>query len=390
MNSPITSIISHIDDEATPNDQLNRNSFAQSLADLIINAPENTSFRVGVYGDWGTGKTSVLKMMEGMFKLEVAVTAWIRPWSAQTVDELRIDTLRAIVNAIDSETVDRLNKTTKGHLVAENILKVVQTQKDFAWWTKIASGALDIGNEARKKWLDGVTEDSLQKGFEKLGDRKVVVFIDDLDRLRPELLPDLLLNLRETLNLPNVYYVLALSPEIVKEGLHELHRGWDNPMRFLEKIIEYPFILPAPTKEEIGRFIKANIAALGDAVDARVLSELTPLLPQNPRQIKLFLRFLACLRGHLKRFDPKEISLYRLYICQLLRMEFPLEAMRLAEDSVALDSISSDYLENETRRSMERASGKPQEPVSHPEEKIAPDKKLLKKRFLPVVLGSPR
>jgi hypothetical protein len=67
-----------------------------------------------------------------------------------------------------------------------------------------------------------------------------VVFVDDLDRVRPELLPDLLLNLREALNLPNVHYVLGVSPQVVEQGLSALHKGWDNAGNFLEKIVEYP------------------------------------------------------------------------------------------------------------------------------------------------------
>jgi len=51
-------------------DQLNRTSFARSISQLILNAPKNSSFRIGVYADWGEGKTSVLRLVEKLIREE--------------------------------------------------------------------------------------------------------------------------------------------------------------------------------------------------------------------------------------------------------------------------------------------------------------------------------
>lgn len=44
-------------------DVLNRNSFAQNLAQTILHSTFPTSFTIGLYGEWGSGKTSLLNMI---------------------------------------------------------------------------------------------------------------------------------------------------------------------------------------------------------------------------------------------------------------------------------------------------------------------------------------
>lgn len=44
-------------------DKLNRESFAKSLANVILQSAFPTSFTVGLYGAWGSGKTSLLNMV---------------------------------------------------------------------------------------------------------------------------------------------------------------------------------------------------------------------------------------------------------------------------------------------------------------------------------------
>src|ERR1043165_6186909 len=69
--SPVAeSVNSPISDAPTDIDCLNRLRFAKSMTDLIVHAPKGTSFRIGLYGSWGEGKTSVMRMMESNLRSE--------------------------------------------------------------------------------------------------------------------------------------------------------------------------------------------------------------------------------------------------------------------------------------------------------------------------------
>jgi hypothetical protein len=372
MTSAAQSI--HIDDNPTADDQLGRQPFARYLSDLIITAPADSSFRTGVYGEWGEGKTSVLRMMDRALTDAGCATATFLPWTANSPDEtlaLLLDGLADKLGLSESEEARR-KEGAMGRV--EGLAGIVRQGKDLHVIAKATSAVLDRALDYNKERLKGWKGDTLLAAIKGvLAQRKVVVFIDDLDRVRPELLPELLLNLRETLDLPNLYYVLALSPSIVEEGLGKMHKGWGSASGFLEKIIEYPAYLPHPTEEHLRSFIRSHIAALGDTVDASALESLLPLLPRNPRKLKLFLRLLAGMYPLLSRFDAAEVSFPLAYLCQMLRFEFPKSARRLMENREALQAMESHVTNRAVARYHER-QGYPQPPAApEPEELYAPD-----------------
>ena len=42
-------------------DSLNGKSYAETLEKTILNIPENNSFTIGLFGEWGSGKSSIIK-----------------------------------------------------------------------------------------------------------------------------------------------------------------------------------------------------------------------------------------------------------------------------------------------------------------------------------------
>ena len=55
-------------EDGTSMDLLNTKVYAEALAKSIECIPENKSFTIGLYGDWGTGKSSVIKTLEKKYK----------------------------------------------------------------------------------------------------------------------------------------------------------------------------------------------------------------------------------------------------------------------------------------------------------------------------------
>lgn len=368
----------HVHDNATASDQLNRFGLSNSLAGLIVNAPDGSSFRIGVYGNWGEGKTSVLSIMQTRLENEGVVCVSLLPWLSKTTEELLDDLLVAIVGALQLEVAEVVKRRERGQKTAQTLSNMLGMAKEASPMVKVASAVVEktvSANDSRLKAWKGKA--LLEAVTDELTRRKLTIFVDDLDRVRPALLPDLLLNLRSVLDLPNLFYVLALSPEIVQEGLKEVHPGWSDPLKFLEKIIEYPVFLPKPTEEEMRQFIRLNVEELTNFVDARVLDGIGSLLPRNPRQAKLFLRYLASLQGQLRRFQSDEVSLDALYLCQMMRMEFPAQAQEMVEDSSTLEDIGFN-----TYDSIQQAVHKKQIDVNdRPEAKYAPKDEPARTRF---------
>jgi len=71
----------------TDDDLLNRGPFVRGIAHIARDCPGDWSVRIGVYGSWGTGKTSVLKLVENMLEPEVPVV-WFNPWGHANQDAM--------------------------------------------------------------------------------------------------------------------------------------------------------------------------------------------------------------------------------------------------------------------------------------------------------------
>jgi hypothetical protein len=132
--------------------------------------------------------------------------------------------------------------------------------------------------------------------------------------------------------------------------------------------------LPELKLETLREFTVRQAGELGNTINNDVLATILPVLSKNPRQIKLLLRYLASLESQLRRFDPDEIDLRRLYLCQMLKLEFPEEARRLANDDNLMDEIGSHSL---LKRLTESKIA-----IERKENTYAPDEPLAKVRFL--------
>ena len=85
--------------------------------------------------------------------------------------------------------------------------------------------------------------------------RVVVVLIDDLDRLAREEIVMMLKLVRLTADLPNVVYVLAFDDEMVGQAVGTLYTsGHDAGRQFIEKIVQFPFAIPAVGQDRLVRY----------------------------------------------------------------------------------------------------------------------------------------
>lgn len=314
-------------------DELSRSRFASGVGDLILGAPTGASLRIGIYAGWGEGKTSVLRLIESKVRAEGHRSVWIAPWATSTRDELLDDLLFKVTAEFGIDVAPLLGARRKVD-IAEQFRATAQTD------TKGRLADLLVGSSVEGYLRRAVSAeaDKVFKEVEKsLKTTKLVVFVDDVDRVRPEFVPQLLLTLREALDHPGFFYVLALAPEVVARGLGQVHVGWGGEKEFLEKIVELPLSLPKPSDDEWEAFLKIQAAKFPPSPLWN--TELAPFLPRNPRKAKLFFRFASSLERLLSRFAEDEIDWQRLCMSLILILEFPEQARALSEDEEAMRDL---------------------------------------------------
>jgi hypothetical protein len=314
-------------------DELGRSVFANAISDLILSAPSKSSLRLGVYGGWGEGKTSVLKLIERRLRAEGHCAVWIAPWATSSRDELLDDLLVKIAAEVKLD-VKSLRQAKRGADVTRQLRDAARS--DIKWrLPEILLGRAVEGHYTRA--VDAETAAVFRKVEELLATRKLVVFVDDVDRIRPDVVPQLLLTLREALDHPNFFYVLALAPDIVEQGLSQVHDAWGSRKQFLEKIVELPLSLPKPSDKQWNEFVQKQAAKCPPSPLWR--DELAAYLPRNPRRAKLFFRFASSLERLLARFVEAEMDWRTLSLALLLVLECPEEARALADDAEAISDL---------------------------------------------------
>jgi hypothetical protein len=298
-------------------DHLGRWAFAREVATVATTAPPEWSVRIGVYGRWGYGKTSVLNFVRRIAEADGHVVAGFNPWGCTSEENMWDEFADAVLRrARELKIPVEAAKKTRWRLWARNATRGAEVLATFRPESRAIAAA--IGPSLRK-WLK-LKGKELAAIPQALGEgKRVIVLIDDLDRTDPRLLPQMLFALREVLDTPGYSYVLALDPTVVGAALGTYHPGFGSGREFLEKIVEFPRWLPEPTDEDLWHLVLADTRRHCHFVDLEALRQEFDLFPRVPRQLKTFVRSFWLLRAEVERHDPGEISWSLLVLTQLLK-----------------------------------------------------------------------
>lgn len=243
-------------------DRLTREPFAHLIAKaLLSNGPSGASV-IGLVAPYGTGKSSVAKMVEGIIRDQASIVRF-EPWMIGTrealAEEFFVALGRAVVPADGAEISESTRKTF--YRYGSKVLKAVSIGAS-------ALGAIVPGSEVAGKAANSAADamelaaaglearagqptlaEARQQLIEDLADlnRTVVVIVDDVDRLTRDELRTLLQLIKACADLPNVRYLLLYDRD---QLLHALEGFVNDSAAFLEKIINQPFDLPEATTSQ--------------------------------------------------------------------------------------------------------------------------------------------
>ncbi len=148
--------------------------------------------------------------------------------------------------------------------VKEKIGKVL---KDYADCLDVLSWVLPLGGSvanilkpiAKAKGADLMEVPNLASRKEQLEntlrdiDQKLIVVIDDIDRLTNSQIRDIFHLAKQVGNFPNIVYILSMDREIVCRALQEIHNI--DGHEYLEKIIQIPFEIPKISKSKVHKYL---------------------------------------------------------------------------------------------------------------------------------------
>ncbi|MCT2025871.1 KAP family NTPase [Dermabacter hominis] len=321
------------DDPITTADQdtLQRAPVAQRIARLIDeNHSPESSVVYGLEGPWGCGKSSVIALITtSLTKSEQH--RWhvvpFTPWATSGTEGLLSEFFSSLA------TVAPKSRNSK------NLRDLISTYADiarpFAALIPVAGSAVaeatrSLETRLSKPW--NVAFDEIARELRTLG-TPVLVVVDDIDRLQPGELFDLLKVVRLLGRFPGVDFLLAYDEQTLIETLQNPDQSNASKARaraFMEKIVQYPLSIPPLLTSQIVKMLDAGLTEIltqervetsfdrnrfGDIILSTMPSQLN-----TPRAIE---RFLAQVREQFRNHDLSEINDVDLILTVFLKTQFP-------------------------------------------------------------------
>ncbi len=232
-------------------DKLGRRGYAEAAVRALSRVTSTAGFVLSVEGAWGSGKTSTLAMIEALLShlKPVPVIVHFNPWQIGDRDALLRHFLAKIASAVKlaDHAADGKNvaREIKAYGKVFDFIKLVPGAEPWASLVKtvIESAGETVDSVATYKIPDvEARKNKVEQALRDFG-RPIIVFIDDLDRLFPFEVFEMVRIVKAIGDLPNVGYVLACDPEYVSAALKEA--GVPLSENYLDKIVQVRFPLPA-------------------------------------------------------------------------------------------------------------------------------------------------
>jgi predicted KAP-like P-loop ATPase len=314
-----------VSDEPSKEDLLGRDVYARTLQKVAQNC--QTPMVIGIHGDWGSGKTSLMRITQDLLEEHGINTVWFNPWVYQFDESPIIPLLHEIKN----QTV--LYRTKVKGLKLLSLLTSAAGEVILRISTGGAINSeffLKQGAAFKKKYFEAKTVTmNIHKHFQQIVNAivgkngRLVIFIDDLDRCCPPQSLKVLEAIKLFLNAEKCVYIIGMDREAIEQAVVSQYGEQKlSGVSYLDKIIQLPFKIPPITDEGVNKYLD----------QLKQDTEIEPYYgiirkgtANNPRAIKRFINtfsFNHALAQEIKIPQYKPHILIKLLILQLSFPDF--------------------------------------------------------------------
>lgn len=335
-------------------DLLNTTTYVEALREAIATC--QTPMSIAIQGDWGTGKTSMIHMLQDQLEKGKAQTqcVYFNTWQYSQFDA-KGDLYVSFVNALVLKCGIAGQKTKE----VLNLIQKIGTQ--FLYNAFENKTGVDVETLIEKQKERILSVEKLKDKFAELvaatltasGKDRMVIFIDDLDRLQPETAVGLLEVIKLFMDVEKCVFVLAIDYEVVVNGVRKKYGqnvSDEKCHSFFDKIFQLPFRLPVESYS-MDHLVEETIGDEVEAIDIAALTDfVSTLLGYNPRAFKrlansffLIEKVREALTGS-QGTDNKKLDNTLIYATLCIQMSLPnaYALLLAAESEQELQALCSD------------------------------------------------
>ena len=291
-------------------------SQAQALTQkLLATDTTHAAFSLGIVASWGEGKSSFMGIMQRYLqqaRREVIVmhfNPWLYDKEAQ-LTKVFFEELRRTLAPYSSKLSKSIDNYADLLLAVDN------------GWLKLAHELLRLSQRSTTEQFDKLSRDIKELG------RRVVIFIDDVDRLTREELMELFNLVRNSSNLPCLYFVLAYDKSYV---LKTLQSDGKHMSRYPEKILQEEYPLPKLAPDKIWDVLvqclrKTPLEEEGGNKASMLLAQLDNKLinlPYHLTTIRMVKRMVNAFSARYEQLHNAGVAPFDLFIFELIYYVYP-------------------------------------------------------------------
>lgn len=248
-------------------DLLNRNEFAITLSDKIREYKSPDPLTIGIYGSWGSGKFSLLKLTENILEKENFLIIHFEPWFFSTQDNLYLQFFKLLISKLKDEKTNTSLFKRKITPQRRIFKKPNPALQDYFNYIKDSSNELNNDdlfyplNQTRLETYGSLQfhKKQCEEYFKDLG-YKVIVIIDDIDRLTNNEISQIFTLVKSLANFKHFIYILSFDKEIVTKALNQVNS--DDNDKYIDKIIQIPISIPQISESKMDELILNDISKI--------------------------------------------------------------------------------------------------------------------------------
>lgn len=281
------------------NDRLGFGEVAARIATALTSPQTKDGMVVGLNGKWGAGKSSLLYLVQrqllSMPEESRPTVINFRPWLIGNRDALLATLFGDLADAVSKVNNSRGDiksvVSDKAGKAAERLRKFGSVLSRTGSLISVAGAfypGLGLLGDAVSSLAPITEEESVSLTDLKDGliadlkalDHRIIVTIDDVDRLEPQEILEILRLVRSVADFPNVIYLLCYDADILAESIQAGAKVADGAA-FLEKIVQLTVMVPIPEAFQLRQWFALELEKILGAIPENVAKRLLDVIDQE-------------------------------------------------------------------------------------------------------------
>jgi uncharacterized protein YjbI with pentapeptide repeats len=332
LSSNSISILTDDIEEDTP--ILEFNKYCDTIVKIVRGS--KPKFSIGIYGEWGTGKTTLMKLIQNeLVNDENILTVWFNAWKYEREEQFALIALMKTIAYAMPESTSRYQEIRKlllrgGITIGKGILykfaEHIIAKEDIKEAEKILLPKLDLLSKVDKEtiYFDGFTKiEEEMRSISKT--KRIVVFIDDLDRCSPKTALEVFESIKVFLGIDGFIYIVGISIDTISKLIEVAYK--DSQVKgeqYIRKIIQLPITIPEWNDVNVIENLIQNLSKRLDETYSRLVDKNKDVIAKavelNPREVKRFINNFII--AHQIFSDNEKVEAKELLLVQALKVRW--------------------------------------------------------------------